>query len=39
MSHRLPPAVAKATGAAIKNPSRHAGRNDPSSQLLGEPSP
>ena len=38
MSHRLPPTVAKVTGAAIKNRGRHAGRNDPTSPLLGEPS-
>ncbi|SLJ92881.1 hypothetical protein SAMN06295987_1026 [Novosphingobium mathurense] len=38
MSHRLPPQVAKVTGATSKNPGRHAGRNDPTSPLLGEPS-
>lgn len=38
MTQRLPPAVARLTGAASKNPARHAGRNDPTSPFLGEPS-
>jgi hypothetical protein len=35
---RLPAVIAKATGAALKNPGRFRGRNDPASPLLGEPS-
>ena len=35
---RTPPAVAKATGAADRNPGRFSGRNDPTSPLLGPPS-
>lgn len=35
---RTPVAKAKATGAAIKNPSRHAARSDPKSTPLGKPS-
>ena len=36
--NRLPTAVARATGANIKNPARFAGRNDPASPLIGQPS-
>ncbi|MDB5582931.1 MAG: hypothetical protein JWR80_8107 [Bradyrhizobium sp.] len=36
--NRLPPAVAKLTAADTRNPSRYAGRNDPTSPFLGEPS-
>jgi hypothetical protein len=35
---RTPVAKAKATGAAIKNPGRHASRSDPKSTPLGAPS-
>ena len=35
---RLPVAKAKILAASIKNPGRHAGRNDPTSPLLGPPS-
>lgn len=34
---RLPEAVAKATGAAAKNPGRHAGRAQPKVSPLGDP--
>lgn len=35
---RKPVAVAKATGAAVKNPGRHAGRSEPKGKPLGKPS-
>lgn len=35
---RLPVAKADVTGAAAKNPGRHANRNDPSTVPLGKPS-
>lgn len=38
MAHRTPANKAKITGAASRNPSRFAGRNDPTSPLLGDPS-
>lgn len=34
---RTPAAKAEATGAAIKNPGRHAARKDPPGRPLGEP--
>lgn len=36
---RTPVAKAKATGAAVKNPQRHAGRSEPKVVPLGAPSP
>ena len=36
---RQPVAKAKATGAAAKNPGRHAGRSEPKTNSLGAPSP
>lgn len=38
MTQRLPPQVAKVTGADVRNPQRFTGRNDPNSPFLGEPS-
>ena len=38
-NRRLPGAVAKATGAAIKNPARYRARREPQSEPLGNPSP
>lgn len=35
---RTPVAKAKATGAALKNPGRHAARSDPKTAPLGSPS-
>ncbi len=39
MSHRTPKAKAAVSGAAMKNPARFTGRNEPSVAPLGEPSP
>ena len=38
-AHRLPAQVAAVTGAAKRNPKRHAGRRAPANRGLGDPSP